>query len=71
MRFGLVRAQKNMARIFFHAQRGSSFFQFIGHPVEKLRRVRIGFLEDEKLRPGQWRFLTDQEVSQFKREFKK
>lgn len=44
-------------------------FQFIGHPVEKLRRVRIGFLEDEKLRPGQWRFLTDQEVSQFKREF--
>jgi 23S rRNA pseudouridine2605 synthase len=44
-------------------------FQFIGHPVEKLRRVRIGFLEDEKLRPGQWRFLTEHEVNQFKREF--
>jgi 23S rRNA pseudouridine2605 synthase len=46
-------------------------FQAIGHPVEKLRRVRIGFLEDEKLRPGQWRFLTDQEVAHFQREFKK
>src|SRR5215471_1108818 len=46
-------------------------FQAIGHPVEKLRRVRIGFLEDEKLRPGQWRFLTEHEVGQFKREFKK
>ena len=46
-------------------------FQAIGHPVEKLRRVRIGFLEDEKLRPGQWRFLTEHEVAQFRREFKK
>jgi 23S rRNA pseudouridine2605 synthase len=46
-------------------------FQAIGHPVEKLRRVRIGSLEDEKLRPGQWRFLTEQEVALFKREFKK
>jgi 23S rRNA pseudouridine2605 synthase len=46
-------------------------FLTIGHPVEKLRRVRIGFLEDEKLRPGEWRFLTEQEIAQFKREFKK
>jgi len=46
-------------------------FQAIGHPVEKLRRIRIGFLEDEKLRPGQWRYLTEHEVAQFKREFKK
>jgi len=46
-------------------------FQAIGHPVEKLRRVRIGFLEDNKLKPGQWRFLTEQEVTQFKREFKR
>ncbi len=46
-------------------------FQSIGHPVEKLRRIRIGFLEDEKLKPGQWRFLTDHEVAHFKREFKK
>jgi len=46
-------------------------FQAIGHPVEKLRRVRIGFLEDEKLRPGEWRFLSEHEVAKFKREFKK
>ena len=31
-------------------------FQAIGHPVEKLRRVRIGFLEDAKLRPGRMAF---------------
>lgn len=46
-------------------------FLSIGHPVEKLRRVRIGFLEDEKLRPGEWRFLTEQEVNHFKRGFRK
>ncbi len=46
-------------------------FQAIGHPVEKLRRVRIGFLEDEKLRSGEWRFLTEQEVAHFQREFRK
>jgi len=46
-------------------------FQAIGHPVEKLRRVRIGFLEDEKLKSGQWRFLTEHEVAHFKREFRK
>lgn len=46
-------------------------FQAIGHPVEKLKRVRIGFLQDAKLRVGQWRFLTDEEVRQFKREFRK
>lgn len=46
-------------------------FLSIGHPVEKLRRVRIGFLEDEKLRPGDWRYLTEPEVNHFKRDFKK
>src|SRR5215469_18568813 len=46
-------------------------FQSIGHPVEKLRRVRIGFLEDDRLRSGQWRFLTEHEVAQFQREFRK
>ena len=46
-------------------------FQSIRHPVEKLRRVRIGALKDEKLRSGAWRFLTEEEVNQFKREFRK
>lgn len=44
-------------------------FAFSGHPVEKLRRVRIGFLEDRRLPVGAWRFLTEQEVERFKREF--
>ena len=42
-------------------------FEFSGHPVEKLRRVRIGFLTDERLKPGQFRFLTTQEIARFKR----
>jgi len=46
-------------------------FQAIGHPVEKLRRIRIGFLEDEKLRPGEWRFLSEHEIFHFRREFKR
>jgi 23S rRNA pseudouridine2605 synthase len=46
-------------------------FQAIGHPVEKLRRVQIGFLSDGKLKPGEWRFLTEHEVNQFKRESKR
>jgi len=44
-------------------------FGVSGHPVEKLRRVRIGFLEDRKLRPGEWRFLTAAEVQQFRQAF--
>jgi 23S rRNA pseudouridine2605 synthase len=46
-------------------------FQAIGHPVEKLRRVRIGFLQDEQLKPGDWRFLSEHEVAHFKREFRR
>src|SRR5205823_6798814 len=46
-------------------------FQTIGHPVEKLRRVRIASLDDQKLPPGTWRFLTQEEVNQFRREFRK
>ena len=46
-------------------------FQTIGHPVEKLRRVGIGFLQDEEMRIGEWRLLTEDEVNRFKREFQK
>lgn len=34
----------------------------IGHPVQRLVRVRIGPLRDPTLAPGTWRALTDQEV---------
>ena len=37
-------------------------FELIGHSVLKLRRVRIGFLTDDKLKPGHWRFLSPAEV---------
>jgi 23S rRNA pseudouridine2605 synthase len=38
-------------------------FELIGHSVVKLRRVRIGFLTDEHLKPGYWRHLTLAEVN--------
>src|SRR4029079_2099593 len=34
----------------------------IGHPLERLVRVRIGPLRDASLRPGEWRALTPGEV---------
>jgi 23S rRNA pseudouridine2605 synthase len=42
-------------------------FDAIGHSVIKLRRVRIGSLTDEKLRPGEWRLLTTNEVNQLRK----
>ena len=40
-------------------------FDMIGHSVLKLKRARIGFLYDERLRPGEWRRLSPQEVQRF------
>ena len=40
-------------------------FDLIGHSVLKLKRARIGFLYDERLRPGEWRRLSPQEVQRF------
>jgi len=41
-------------------------FDFIGHPVVKLRRIQIGFLRDPVLKPGDYRHLSPQEISRFK-----
>lgn len=38
----------------------------IGHPVVRLRRVRIGPIRDEHIRPGEFRDLTEREVGQLK-----
>ncbi len=38
-------------------------FELIGHSVLKLRRTRIGFLDDENMKPGHWRFLSPGEVA--------
>lgn len=35
----------------------------IGHPVVRLRRVRIGPIEDSHIRPGEFRDLTPREVA--------
>jgi pseudouridine synthase len=37
-------------------------FDLIGNSVLKLRRIRIGSLTDESLKPGHWRLLTSGEV---------
>jgi pseudouridine synthase len=34
----------------------------VGHPVRKLRRIRIGPITDRRLRPGEWRDLNAHEV---------
>ena len=39
----------------------------IGHPVESLTRVRIGPLKDSRLKPGQFRELTPEEVARLKK----
>jgi pseudouridine synthase len=39
----------------------------IGHPVVRLKRVRIGPISDEHIRPGEFRDLSDREVALLKR----
>jgi 23S rRNA pseudouridine2605 synthase len=46
-------------------------FDAIGHSVVKLRRVKIGPLQDERLAPKQWRFLAPEEVARLMRGNKK
>jgi 23S rRNA pseudouridine2605 synthase len=38
----------------------------IGHPVDRLRRVAIGPIRDERLKVGQWRELTGAEVNRLR-----
>jgi 23S rRNA pseudouridine2605 synthase len=38
----------------------------IGHPVDRLRRVAIGPLRDARLKPGQWRNLTAEEIARLR-----
>ncbi len=41
-------------------------FERVGQAVVKLKRIRIGFLTDRGLAPGQFRFLTPAEVNRLK-----
>ncbi|MGB9791260.1 MAG: pseudouridine synthase [Thermacetogeniaceae bacterium] len=40
---------------------------FVGHPVVDLKRVKLGFLTLDGLRPGEYRFLSEQEIEKLKR----
>lgn len=54
----LIEGRQNQIRLMFKS---------FGVLVEKLRRVKIGFLELTGLKPGEWRYLTDREVERFHR----
>lgn len=41
--------------------------EVVGHPVERLTRVRFGPIGDVRLRPGEWRALTPREVEALQR----
>lgn len=42
-------------------------FEAIGHPVVRLRRIRIGPIEDRNMPTGHWRDLTPHEVAHLRR----
>jgi 23S rRNA pseudouridine2605 synthase len=42
-------------------------FDAVGHPVVRLKRVRIGPISDPDMPPGHWRELTPQEVARLQR----
>jgi len=54
----LTEGRKNQIRM---------MFKHFGRLVEKLKRVRIGFLELGSLKPGDFRYLTAEEVERFRR----
>jgi 23S rRNA pseudouridine2605 synthase len=42
-------------------------FETVGHPVVRLKRVRIGPIADPDIPPGHWRELTPQEIAKLQR----
>ncbi len=57
----LIEGRQNQIRI---------MFKNLGRLVEKLRRVKIGFLELTGIKPGEFRHLTPKEVARFKKMLK-
>ncbi len=56
----LIEGRKNQIRL---------MFKHFGFLVEKLKRVRIGYLELGTLKPGEFRYLTLPEVERFRKAF--
>ena len=44
-----------------------NMFEAVGHPVDRLRRVRIGSITDEHIRPGEFRELDAKEIATLQR----
>jgi 23S rRNA pseudouridine2605 synthase len=60
-----VRVSAGVIRVTIHEGRNRQvrrMCEAIGHPVVRLVRSRIGSLSDRKLKPGEWRALTPDEV---------
>jgi 23S rRNA pseudouridine2605 synthase len=56
--------EPGLVRITIHEGRNRQvrrMLEAVGHPVQRLIRVRIGPVTDRRLAPGQWRLLTDAE----------
>jgi 23S rRNA pseudouridine2605 synthase len=65
-------SEKEQARIELAIHEGRqrqvrNMFDAVGHPVVRLKRVRIGPIEDPDIPPGHWRELTPQEVAKLQR----
>jgi len=54
----LIEGRKNQIRV---------MFKHFGRLVEKLKRVKIGYLELGPLKPGEFRHLTPEEIERFRR----
>jgi hypothetical protein len=39
----------------------------VGHPVQTLKRTRVGPISDRRLRPGEWRELKGDEIAALKK----
>ncbi len=70
-RVRMPRAEKNSwLEVTIHEGRKRQIrrmFERVGHAVLKLKRIRIDGLELGGLRPGQWRYLSDDELKRLKR----
>ncbi len=65
-----VREQQSTVEIALHEGRQRQvrrMFDAVGHPVVRLRRIRIGPIEDRSLQPGRSRPLTPQELDKLRR----
>jgi 23S rRNA pseudouridine2605 synthase len=60
-----TRVGPGLVRLVIHEGRNRQvrrMLDAVGHPVTRLIRTRIGPLADRRLKPGEWRLLTDHEL---------